>query len=97
MVYARVASADQKDDPGRQVAHAATRPTCRPDEVIKEIGPGCPEGGLSGDPFGVPWWVRDGAVLHCRGGGAAKIASPGMADGGVSPTSTIFTTVAVHR
>lgn len=43
MVYARVASADQKDDPGRPVGRVvewATQQGCQPNEVVKEIGSG---------------------------------------------------------
>lgn len=36
---------------------------------------------------------QDGAALHCWGDGAARTASPGMADDGLPPKSTIFTTV----
>ncbi len=43
VVYARVSSADQKEDLDRQVgrvAEWATQQGCRPDEVVKEIGSG---------------------------------------------------------
>ena len=43
VVYARVSSADQKDDLDRQVGRVvewATQQGCRPDEVVKEIGSG---------------------------------------------------------
>ena len=43
VVYARVSSADRKDDLDRQVGRVvewATQPGCRPDEVVKEIGSG---------------------------------------------------------
>ena len=47
MVYARVSSADQKEDLDRQVGRVvewATQQVYRPDEVVKEIG-----SGLNGD------------------------------------------------
>jgi predicted site-specific integrase-resolvase len=43
VVYARVSSADQREDLDRQVGRAfewATQQGCRPDEVVKEIGSG---------------------------------------------------------
>ena len=43
VVYARVSSADQKEDLDRQVGRVvewATQQGCRPDEVVKEIGSG---------------------------------------------------------
>ena len=43
VVYARVSSADQRDDLDRQVGRVvewATQQGCRPDEVVKEIGSG---------------------------------------------------------
>ena len=43
VVYARVSSADQKDDLDRQVGRVvewATQQGCRPDEVVKETGSG---------------------------------------------------------
>ena len=43
VVYARVSSGDQKEDLDRQVGRVvewATQQGCRPDEVVKEIGPG---------------------------------------------------------
>ena len=43
MVYARVSSAEQKDDLDRQVGWVvewATRQGCQPDEAVKEIGSG---------------------------------------------------------
>ena len=43
VVYARVSSADQRDDLDRQVGRVvewATQQGLRPDEVVKEIGPG---------------------------------------------------------
>ena len=43
VVYARVSSADQKDDLDRQVGRVvewATQQGCQPDEVVKEIGSG---------------------------------------------------------
>ena len=43
VVYARVSSADQRDDLNRQVGRVvewATQQGCRPDEVVKETGSG---------------------------------------------------------
>ena len=43
VVYARVSSADQRDDLDRQVGRVvewATQQGCRPDEVVKEVGSG---------------------------------------------------------
>ena len=43
VVYARVSSADQKEDLDRQVGRVvewATQQGCRPDEVVKEVGSG---------------------------------------------------------
>ena len=40
VVYARVSSADQKDDLDRRVVEWATQQGLRPDEVVKESGSG---------------------------------------------------------
>ena len=60
MVYARVSSADQKEDLDRQVGRVvewATQQGYRPDEVVKEIGSGLngnrrPVAASGGGPYG---------------------------------------------
>ena len=60
VVYARVSSADQKEDLDRQVGRVvewATRQGHRPDEVVKEIG-----SGLNGNRQGLRRLVADHTV-----------------------------------
>ena len=60
VVYARVSSADQKDDLDRQVGRVvewATQQGCRPDQVVKEIG-----SGLNGNRRRLRRLVADGTV-----------------------------------
>jgi putative resolvase len=60
VVYARVSSADQREDLDRQVGRAfewATQQGCCPDEVVKEIG-----SGLNGNRRGLRRLVSDHTV-----------------------------------